>query len=118
MLCNTEPGETTDAEWEEMAGILTMKDGESVHYMLMGALDSHLTFLSLLTRCSLPSLKFIQILTLGDESTLKLCATQDRAVSRWLRQPRDRRPAQGAACGQEDRTSVPIRAAWASPEKG
>lgn len=54
MLCNTEPGETTDAEWEEMARIVAMKDGEIIHYMLMGALDSHLTFLSLLTRCSLP----------------------------------------------------------------
>ncbi|XP_034361441.1 ankyrin repeat and SAM domain-containing protein 3 isoform X1 [Arvicanthis niloticus] len=30
MLCNTEPGETTDAEWEEMAGILTMKDDSDV----------------------------------------------------------------------------------------
>ena len=83
MLCNTEPGETTDAEWEEMAGTVARRDGESIHYALMGALDSHLIFLSLLTKCSLPfSHKFIQILTLGDESNLKLYATQDRAVSR------------------------------------
>ncbi|XP_029400234.1 ankyrin repeat and SAM domain-containing protein 3 isoform X2 [Mus pahari] len=88
MLCSTELGETTDAEWKEMAGTVARRDGESIHCALMDALDSHLASLSLLTRCSLLN-KFIQILTLGDESTLKLCATQDRAVSRWLRQPRE-----------------------------
>lgn len=71
MLCNTEPGEATDAEWEEMAGTIARRDGESTH-MPMGTLD-HLTFLSLLTRLFFFFLIiFLQILTLGDGSTLKL----------------------------------------------
>lgn len=70
MLCNTEPGEATDAEWEEMAGPVAKRDGESTH-MPMGTLD-HLTFLSLLTRLFFCLFVFLQILTLGDGSTLKL----------------------------------------------
>ncbi|XP_052052269.1 ankyrin repeat and SAM domain-containing protein 3 isoform X4 [Apodemus sylvaticus] len=30
MLCNTEPGETTDAEWEEMAGTVARRDDSDV----------------------------------------------------------------------------------------
>lgn len=44
MLCNTEPGEATDAEWEEMAGTVARRDGEST-LMPMGTPED-LTFLS------------------------------------------------------------------------
>ncbi|XP_060220080.1 ankyrin repeat and SAM domain-containing protein 3 isoform X3 [Meriones unguiculatus] len=85
MLCTAEPGETTDAEWEEMAGTVARRNGSFFFF----------------------ENKFIQILTLGDGSTLKLCAMQDRAVRTWLQQPRECKTSPGSSLWTGGQASGP-----------